>query len=165
MPPIASTCRRPSAATRTRYRAIVTDCTFCDIAAGKFPAHVVLANDLVVGFLDAKPVFKGHVLLVPRRHYVTLADLPGDLLAPYFESVQLVSATLPEVLGAQGSFVAINNIVSQSVPHLHTHVVPRTKGDGLRGFFWPRVRYESDDEAAQYADRIKAALDASAAVG
>ena len=165
MPPIASTCRRPSAATRTRYRAIVTDCTFCDIAAGKSPAHLVLANDLVVGFLDARPVFKGHVLVAPRQHYVTLADLPGELLGPYFTAVQLVSATLPDAVGAQGSFVAVNNVVSQSVPHLHTHVVPRTKGDGLRGFFWPRQRYVSDEEAVRYASVIKAALEASAAVG
>jgi histidine triad (HIT) family protein len=149
----------------TRYRAMVTDCTFCDIAAGKHAAHEVLANDLVVGFLDARPVFKGHVLVVPKQHYVTLADLPGELLAPYLEAVQLVSARLPVAVGAQGSFVAINNIVSQSVPHLHTHVVPRTKGDGLRGFFWPRRRYESDDEAGQYAGRIRAALEASSAVG
>jgi histidine triad (HIT) family protein len=139
---------------------MVTDCTFCDIAAGRIAAHVVLANDVAVGFLDARPVFKGHVLVTPRRHYVTLADLPAELIAPYFEAVQLVSARLPGALGAQGSFVGINNIVSQSVPHLHTHVVPRTKGDGLRGFFWPRHKYESDDEAALYASKIRAALDA-----
>ena len=144
---------------------MVTDCPFCDIAAGKHAAHLVLADDLVVGFLDARPVFKGHVLVVPRQHFVTLADLPGGLLAPYFAAVQLVSARLPEALGAQGSFVAINNIVSQSVPHLHTHVVPRTKGDGLRGFFWPRQRYDSDEEAALYASRIRAALEASSTVG
>jgi len=144
---------------------MVTDCTFCDIAAGKHAAHMVLANDIVVGFLDARPVFKGHVLVVPRQHYVTLADLPRELLSPYFAAVQLVSAGLPDAVGAQGSFVAINNIVSQSVPHLHTHVVPRKKGDGLRGFFWPRHKYESDDEAAQYASRIRSALEAIAAVG
>lgn len=126
---------------------------------------MVLADDLLVAFLDARPVFKGHVLVVPRQHYVTLADLPGELLAPYFAAVQLVSARLPDALGAQGSFVAINNVVSQSVPHLHTHVVPRTKGDGLRGFFWPRQKYESDDEAARYAGRIRAALEANAAAG
>lgn len=126
---------------------------------------MVLADDLLVAFLDARPVFKGHVLVVPRQHYVALADLPGDLLAPYFAAVQLVSARLPDALGAQGSFVAINNVVSQSVPHLHTHVVPRTKGDGLRGFFWPRQRYESDDEAARYAGLIRAALEANAAAG
>lgn len=126
---------------------------------------MVLADDLLVAFLDARPVFKGHVLVVPRQHYVALADLPGELLAPYFAAVQLVSARLPDALGAQGSFVAINNVVSQSVPHLHTHVVPRTKGDGLRGFFWPRQRYESDDEAARYAGLIRAALEANAAAG
>ena len=119
----------------------------------------MFADDLSVAFLDARPVFKGHVLVVPRQHYVTLADLPAALLGPFFAVVQQVSAALPGALGAQGTFVAMNNIVSQSVPHLHVHVVPRTKGDGLRGFFWPRVRYESDDEAAGYAQRIKAALD------
>lgn len=144
---------------------MVTDCTFCDIAAGKHPAHIVLADDLVVAFLDARPVFKGHVLIIPRQHFVTLADLPGELLGPYFGTVQLVSARLPDALGAQGSFVAINNIVSQSVPHLHAHVVPRTKGDGLRGFFWPRRKYDSEDEAGLYASRIRTALDASTAVG
>lgn len=144
---------------------MVTDCTFCDIAAGNRAAHIVLANDVVVGFLDARPVFKGHVLVVPRQHFLTLADLPSELLAPYFAAVQLVSARLPDALGAQGSFVAINNIVSQSVPHLHTHVVPRTKGDGLRGFFWPRRKYESDEETGEYASRIRAALEASTAVG
>jgi histidine triad (HIT) family protein len=158
MPPIASTCRLESAATRTRYRARVTDCTFCDIATGTIPAHMVLADELVVAFLDARPVFKGHVLVVPRSHYVTLGDLPDDLLGPYFGTVRLVSSRLPAALGAQGSFVGMNNIVSQSVPHLHTHVVPRTKGDGLRGFFWPRHKYASDEEAAQYASRIRAAL-------
>jgi len=137
---------------------MVTDCTFCDIASGKLAAHVVLADDVVVGFLDARPVFKGHVLVVPRRHIVTLADLPANLVGPYFSAVQQVSGGLPVALGAQGTFVGINNIVSQSVPHLHTHVVPRTKGDGLRGFFWPRHRYDSDDEAAQYASRIRTAL-------
>jgi histidine triad (HIT) family protein len=155
---MASTCRRPSAATRTRYRAVVTDCTFCDIAAGKLAAHIVLSDDQVVGFLDARPVFKGHVLVVPKQHVVTLSDLPAELVGPYFGAVKLVSARLPAALGAQGTFIGINNIVSQSVPHLHTHVVPRTKGDGLRGFFWPRSRYDSDDEAARYASLIRVAL-------
>jgi histidine triad (HIT) family protein len=138
---------------------VVTDCTFCDIAAGKLAAHLVLSDDHVVGFLDARPVFKGHVLVVPRQHFVTLADLPGKLIEPYFGAVKRVSAALPAALGAQGTFIGINNVVSQSVPHLHTHVVPRTKGDGLRGFFWPRGRYDSDDEAARYASLIRAALE------
>jgi histidine triad (HIT) family protein len=137
---------------------MVTDCMFCDIASGKLPAHVVLADDVTVGFLDARPVFKGHVLVVPRQHIVTLADLPAELIGPYFTAVQRVSAGLPRALGAQGTFVGINNVVSQSVPHLHAHVVPRTKGDGLRGFFWPRHRYDSDEEAARYASLISAAL-------
>jgi histidine triad (HIT) family protein len=136
----------------------MTECMFCDIATGKLAAHIVLDEEEVVGFLDARPVFKGHVLVVPRRHYVTLGDLPASLIEPYFGAVQNVSASLPTALGAQGSFVGLNNVVSQSVPHLHTHVVPRTKGDGLRGFFWPRLRYDSDEEAAEYAARILAAI-------
>ena len=148
---------------RERYRAYVTDCIFCDIAAGKAPAHVVLAEPDVVAFLDARPVFKGHVLVVPRRHYATLADLPDDMIAPFFCTVRLISAAVPDALGAQGTFVAINNVVSQSVPHLHAHIVPRTKGDGLRGFFWPRHRYTSEAEAAEYARRIAAALADAAA--
>ncbi|HEY2551159.1 MAG TPA: HIT family protein [Streptosporangiaceae bacterium] len=131
---------------------------FCDIAAGRVPAHIVLADDEVVAFLDSRPVFKGHVLVAPRQHVATLADLPPASLGPYFRRVQRISAALPEALGCQGTFVAANNVVSQSVPHLHVHVVPRTKGDGLRGFFWPRHRYDSDEEAAQYAKRIAAAL-------
>ncbi len=136
----------------------MTDCTFCAVTAGVLPAHVVLADDVAVAFLDARPVFKGHVLVVPRQHYVTLADLPGALLEPFFAAVRLVSAALPAALGAQGTFVGLNNVVSQSVPHLHSHVVPRTKGDGLRGFFWPRHKYDSDNEAAGYAARIREAL-------
>jgi histidine triad (HIT) family protein len=140
---------------------MVTDCTFCAIAAGTIKAHLVLADERAVAFLDARPVFKGHVLVVPRAHYVTLADLPASLIEPYFAAVQRVSAALPAALGAQGTFVALNNVVSQSVPHLHTHVVPRTKGDGLRGFFWPRLRYDGEDEAAQYASRIRAVVEAA----
>jgi len=121
---------------------------------------MVLEDDEFVAFLDARPVFKGHVLLLPRRHYVTLADLPVPAVGPLFERVRLLSAAIPAALGAQGTFVALNNIVSQSVPHLHVHVVPRTKGDGLRGFFWPRQRYASEDEAAQYARQIADAVTA-----
>jgi histidine triad (HIT) family protein len=120
---------------------------------------VVLADPEVVAFLDARPVFKGHVLVVPREHIVTLADLPAAAVGPFFQRVQRVSAVMPAALDCQGTFVAENNVVSQSVPHLHVHVVPRTKGDGLRGFFWPRHRYESQEEAAGYAGRLRAALD------
>jgi histidine triad (HIT) family protein len=140
----------------------VSDCVFCDIIAGTRPAEVVLSDAVAVAFLDARPVFKGHVLVAPRAHYVTLPDLPADLVGPLFERVQQVSAAMPAALGAQGSFVAVNNVVSQSVPHLHVHVVPRTKGDGLRGFFWPRTRYASDDEAADYARRLRKVLEPEA---
>ena len=134
------------------------DCLFCAIAAGETPADVVLADDLFVGFLDHRPVFKGHVLLVPRRHVVTLPELPAELRDPFLAHGQALATAMVEALGAQGSFVAINNTVSQSVPHLHLHVVPRTKGDGLRGFFWPRTRYDSDDEGAEYARRLRTAV-------
>jgi histidine triad (HIT) family protein len=127
---------------------------FCGIVAGSVPAFKVVDRPEGVGFLDTRPVFKGHVLVVPRPHVVTLPDLPLDLLPGYFELVRQVSAAVPAALGASGTFVAINNIVSQSVPHLHTHVVPRTKGDGLRGFFWPRTKYASDEETAEYAAKI-----------
>lgn len=134
------------------------DCLFCRIASGAHPAHTVLATDAVVAFLDTRPVFKGHVLLVPRDHVETLPDLPRGLREPFLEAGQLLAAAMVDGLGSQGSFVAVNNVVSQSVPHLHLHVVPRTKGDGLRGFFWPRTTYESDEEMAEYAVRLRGAL-------
>jgi histidine triad (HIT) family protein len=133
-------------------------CAFCDIVDGRTFAHTVLDEDFVLGFLDARPVFKGHTLLVPRIHVDTLPDLPAELLPELMGAAQRMAAAVVEGLGAQGSFVAVNNVVSQSVPHLHVHVVPRTKGDGLRGFFWPRTKYASDDEAAEYAARLAAAL-------
>ena len=136
----------------------MSDCLFCAIASGDHPAEIVFTDDLVVAFLDSRPVFKGHVLVIPRDHYETLPDLPAELVGPLFTRVQLVSAALPAALGAQGTFVALNNVVSQSVPHLHVHVVPRTRGDGLRGFFWPRQRYADEAEAAAYAQRIRDAL-------
>ncbi len=131
---------------------------FCAIVAGSVPAFKVVDVPSGVGFLDTRPVFKGHVLVVPRQHVVTLPDLPSADLPGYFGLVQRVAAAVPAALGSTGTFVAINNIVSQSVPHLHTHVVPRTKGDGLKGFFWPRTRYASDDEAADYAAKIASEL-------
>ncbi|MCA1984190.1 HIT family protein [Nocardioides nematodiphilus] len=136
----------------------MSSCLFCSIAAGETPADVVLADDLFVAFLDHRPVFKGHVLLVPRQHVVTLPDLPAELRDPFLAHGQALATAMVEGLGAQGSFVAINNTVSQSVPHLHLHVVPRTKGDGLRGFFWPRTRYRGDDERAEYAARLRSVL-------
>lgn len=137
------------------------DCLFCRMVAGAEPTHVVLDEPDVFAFLDYRPVFKGHVLVIPRVHHVTLPDLPADQLQPFFARVQRIAAVLPEALDAHGTFVAMNNVVSQTVHHLHAHVVPRRRKDGLRGFFWPRQKY-GDGEAASYAQTIAAALDASA---
>ena len=138
---------------------VAKECPFCEIVGGRVPAHKVFDDDVAVGFLDARPVFKGHVLVVPRDHVVTLPDLPAAAVGPFFVRVQRVAAAVPDALGADGTFVAANNVVSQSVAHLHVHVVPRVRKDGLRGFFWPRQRYTDDAEAAGYAERIAAALD------
>ncbi len=135
-----------------------TACLFCAVVAGEKPAAVVLDEEHLVAFLDIRPVFKGHVLLVPRIHVETLADLPARLRDPFLEAAQRLSTAVKQVLGAQGSFVAINNTVSQSVPHLHLHVVPRTKGDGLRGFFWPRTKYADAAEMADYAELLRPAI-------
>ena len=134
------------------------DCVFCAIVAGNAPAHIVVDTPDVVAFLDARPVFKGHMLVVPREHIVTLPDLPTPLLTAVFVVVQHCATAVVAGLGAQGSWIAQNNVVSQAVPHVHVHVVPRTKGDGLRGFFWPRQKYESEAEMADYAARLRAAL-------
>ena len=130
-------------------------CVFCAIVAGEADAEVVIETDAAVGFLDRTPLFAGHVLVVPRIHVVTLPELTE--VTPFFATVQRVAAALPAALGAQGTFVAINNVVSQSVPHLHAHVVPRTRGDGLRGFFWPRSKY-APGESASVAARIRKEL-------
>ena len=132
---------------------------FCAIVGGEAEADLVLETEELLGFLDRRPVFKGHVLLVPREHVETLPDLPSSLRDPFLAAGQRLATAMVEGLGAQGSFVALNNTVSQSVPHLHLHVVPRTKGDGLRGFFWPRTRYADAEESASYAARLRAALD------
>jgi histidine triad (HIT) family protein len=134
---------------------------FCGIVAGAVSAPVVVDTPDGVVFLDARPVFKGHALVVPREHFEVLGDLPASALAGFFGLVQRVAAAVEKGVGAGGSFVAINNRVSQSVPHLHVHVVPRTKGDGLRGFFWPRTRYASAEEAEEFAARIRDAFSAS----
>jgi histidine triad (HIT) family protein len=137
------------------------DCLFCRIIAGEVPAFVVLDAPDAFAFLDHRPVFKGHTLVVPRSHVVTLTDLPVPSIGPYFTQVQRVAAAVVAGLGVDGTFVAMNNVVSQAVAHLHVHVVPRVRKDGLRGFFWPRVRYDDDAEAANYAARIAAALSPS----
>jgi histidine triad (HIT) family protein len=135
----------------------VADCVFCQIVSGDLEADVVLDEPDFVAFLDQRPVFKGHALLVPREHVVTLPDLPAGLRDGFLGAAQRLATAVVDGLGAQGSFVAMNNVVSQSVPHLHCHVVPRTKGDGLRGFFWPRTKY-ADGEAARVAERLRAVL-------
>jgi histidine triad (HIT) family protein len=133
-------------------------CVFCVIIEGAVDASVVLDEPDVVGILDARPVFKGHVLVLPRAHVPTLLEVSPELMAVLMGAVQRVAAAVVDAFGAQGSFVAMNNVVSQSVPHLHVHVVPRTKGDGLRGFFWPRTRYADAAEATAYAARLRSAL-------
>ena len=139
------------------------ECRFCRIVAGETPAEIVFEDEISLAFLDIRPLFHGHTLLVPRAHHETLPDLPAELIEPYFANVRMLSAAVPDAMGAQGSFVAINNVVSQSVPHLHTHVVPRVKKDGLRGFFWPRTKYSHDDHAAETAELIRAAVAKAAA--
>ena len=134
------------------------DCVFCAIVAGDLPAHVVAETEHTIAFLDQRPLFPGHTLVVPREHVVTLRDLPDGLLSPFFTEVRRVAAGVEDALGADGTFVAENNVVSQSVPHLHVHVVPRRRKDGLRGFFWPRQRYPDEAEAAAVADRIREVL-------
>ncbi|MEV2268164.1 HIT family protein [Nonomuraea africana] len=128
-------------------------CLFCEIVAGERPAFVVTSDEVALSFLDARPVFKGHLLVVPRAHVETLTDLDG--VGPFFERVQHLAGAVEKGLEAAGTFVAMNNRVSQSVPHLHVHIVPRNKKDGLRGFFWPRTRYDSDEEAEAYAAAIR----------
>jgi histidine triad (HIT) family protein len=133
-------------------------CAFCAIVRGEASAHVVAETPHTIAFLDLRPVFHGHTLLVPRRHVVTLPDLPAELIAPLFGEAQRLAAAMPTALGAAGSFVAINNVVSQSVAHLHVHVVPRNRKDGLKGFFWPRTKYRDDAHAAEVAALLRAVL-------
>lgn len=135
-------------------------CLFCGIVDGAVDAEVVFADEVVTAFLDHRPLFHGHVLVVPNRHAVTLADLPEDDVGPFFARVRHLSARMPDAMGCTGTFVANNNIVSQSVAHLHLHVVPRTKGDGLRGFFWPRTTYAAG-EAASLAARLRPVFEES----
>jgi histidine triad (HIT) family protein len=134
------------------------DCLFCRIASGEVEAQIVFEDEISLAFLDHRPLFPGHSLLIPREHHETLADLPATLVGPYFTNVQLLSRAIPEAMSAQGSFVAANNVVSQSVPHFHVHVVPRNRKDGLRGFFWPRQKYEGDEHAAETAEAVRAAI-------
>jgi histidine triad (HIT) family protein len=134
------------------------NCVFCDIVSGKAQAEIVWRGEDAVAFLDKRPLFPGHVLLVPVEHVKTLADLPGGQVGPLFQAAQRLARAVESSMNAEGSFVAINNTVSQSVLHLHVHIVPRSKGDGLKGFFWPRRGYESDEHLRETADKIRVAL-------
>jgi len=129
-------------------------CVFCDIVSGD-SAALVYEDDDTVAFLDNRPIFPGHTLVIPRMHHETLADLPAELLSPLFANVQMLSRAVPAAVDAVGTFVAVNNKVSQSVPHLHVHVVPRRPKDGLKGFFWPRQRYRDDAHRAEVAEAIR----------
>ncbi|MDQ3876785.1 MAG: HIT family protein [Actinomycetota bacterium] len=133
-------------------------CAFCDVVADPSLAHVVFENESTIAFLDHRPLFKGHTLVVPKEHVETLYDLDRERVGPYFEIVQLLGRAIQVAIDAEGTFIALNNKVSQSVPHLHVHVVPRRRKDGLRGFFWPRTRYESEDDAERTATAIRNAL-------
>jgi histidine triad (HIT) family protein len=134
-------------------------CVFCEIVERRIPASIVYEDDDHVAFLDARPLFEGHTLLVPRAHVETLTDLTPERVGPFFTQVQRLARAIPEAMEAKGTFVAMNNVVSQSVPHLHCHVVPRTPKDGLRGFFWPRTKYESDAARDAVAAKIATVLD------
>ncbi|MFN8150761.1 MAG: HIT family protein [Solirubrobacterales bacterium] len=133
------------------------DCVFCGIVAGEIDAEVVFEDEATVAFLDVRPLFPGHVLLVPREHHITIEDLPEELVERFFLNGRLLARAVREAMGADGTFMAMNNVVSQSVPHLHLHVVPRVRKDGLRGFFWPRHKY-GEGEMAAAAARVRAAL-------
>ena len=133
-------------------------CAFCDIAAGTSPAEIVWRNERALAFLDSRPLFPGHVLLIPSVHVETLAELPAAEVGPIFQAAQKLELAVEKAMGAQGTFIAVNNRVSQSIPHLHIHIVPRRKGDGLKGFFWPRKGYESEVHLRETADKIRAQL-------
>jgi histidine triad (HIT) family protein len=133
-------------------------CVFCNVVGGEVSANIVFEDEISLAFLDHRPLFPGHCLLVPKKHFETLSDLPTDLVGPFFENVQLLTRAVEVALSADGSFVAMNNRVSQSVPHLHVHIVPRRKKDGLKGFFWPRNKYESETQVVELQKSIQAAI-------
>jgi histidine triad (HIT) family protein len=133
-------------------------CRFCAIVVGDEASHVVFEDESSLAFLDHRPLFPGHSLLVPRDHHETIWDLPDELITPLFANARLLSFAIRDAMGAKGAFIALNNVVSQSVPHVHVHLVPRNRKDGLRGFFWPRHKYESQERALQTAEAIRAAV-------
>jgi len=136
-------------------------CLFCEIISGEVSASVVFEDDLSIAFLDHRPLFHGHCLLVPKQHFETLIDLPVGQVGSFFQNVQLLTRVVEAAMKAEGSFVAMNNRVSQSVPHLHVHVVPRRRKDGLKGFFWPRTKYADEEQMAAVQKLIQTAIDAN----
>ena len=139
--------------------AVIKKCKFCGIVSGERAASVVFEDEFCVAFLDIRPLFHGHCLLVPRTHHETLPDLPDALTGPFFARLKLLCRAVEEGMAAEGTFVAINNTISQSVPHLHAHVVPRKRKDGLKGFFWPRRTYRDEEEMRETAERIRTAVE------
>ncbi|MCI0698451.1 HIT family protein [candidate division KSB1 bacterium] len=138
----------------------IASCTFCKVIRGEVPSYFVFEDDVSLAFLDHRPLFPGHCLLVPRDHHETLAALPSDLITPIFTNAQLLARAVEQSMNAEGTFVAMNNRVSQSVPHLHIHVVPRRKKDGLKGFFWPRQPYKNEEEIKKVQNTLRAAITA-----
>lgn len=131
---------------------------FCKIVRGEIAAHKVFEDELTLAFLDHRPLFPGHSLLIPKNHFETFGDLPAALIKPLFSNAQLLASAIEHGMKAEGSFVAINNRISQSVPHFHVHIAPRRKGDGLKGFFWPRSKYKSEEEISEVANALRAAI-------
>jgi histidine triad (HIT) family protein len=139
-------------------RLSMKDCVFCRIIQGDLPARIVFEDEISIAFLDHRPLFPGHCLLAPKSHFETLLDLPKAQVGAFFTNVQLLERSIESALSAEGTFVAINNRVSQSVPHLHVHVVPRRRKDGLKGFFWPRNKYKSEEEMEVVQKAVKKAV-------
>ena len=135
------------------------NCLFCRIVSEDLPATIVYEDTHSIAFLDHRPLFPGHTLLVPREHFETLGDVSPTLVEPYFKAAQLLSRVVESALEAEGTFVAMNNRVSQSVPHLHVHIVPRRRKDGLKGFFWPRTKYKGEDEMKEVQSKIRSVLE------
>jgi histidine triad (HIT) family protein len=132
-----------------------SNCLFCEIVSGNTKSYRIYEDSLTLAFLDHRPLFHGHTLLIPKKHFETVIDLPHELMEPLFSNAQKIAKAFQSALGAEGSFIAINNFVSQSVPHLHLHIVPRTKGDGLKGFFWPRTKYEHPEQIEEIRNRLQ----------
>lgn len=136
-------------------------CTFCDIVNGNTDAYIVFEDDYTITFLDRRPLFPGHCLLIPKVHYETISELPTELIQPVFENVRFLSDIIKLTFASEGTFIAVNNKVSQSVPHMHVHIVPRNRKDGLKGFFWPRNPYKDPQHMLDTANKIREIIQSS----